>query len=451
MRPSRPRLRPVTERPPDDGTAAPTRTPTRTRLGGVLLLLLVLAVGIGIGRGSGAFITAGASPEIATPSDAPADFGLFWQAYEYLKQNFVDQSKLTDQALTQGAIRGMVDALGDTGHSVYLTADEVKAEADAQSGHISGIGVVVDSRSGTPLVVSVIDGAPASRAGMRAGDLILSVDGTATNRQTVQQIVQEVRGPAGTTVKLRVRHRDGTEADLTIERADIKVPTVTSAFVPGTHIAVVRLAQFSSGAGDDVKAAVQAALDEGATGMVLDLRGNPGGRVDEAVKVASTFLADGVIYQDEDRAGSIRKVNVTPGAIAPDIPLVVLVDYGSASSAEIVTGALQDNQRAQVVGVRTFGTGTVLNVFPLSDGSAIRLGVQEWLTPNGDRIFATGITPDINVELPATSVAVEPGALKGQTHKQFLANGDTQLQKAVKLLQNPQVSPGVAASPSPPG
>ena len=152
----------------------------------MLVLLLVLGIGVGIGRGSGGLPTIGASPDIAAPSDAPADFDLFWQAYELLKQNFVDQSKLTDEDLTQGAIRGMVDALGDTGHSVYLTKDQVQAEQDALSGHISGIGVVVDARSGTPLVVSVIDGAPAAKAGVQAGDLILSVDGTPTDHQTVR-------------------------------------------------------------------------------------------------------------------------------------------------------------------------------------------------------------------------------------------------------------------------
>ena len=440
MRQSRPHLRPASELPPDGIAGPPARQRLARRWGAVVLLVAVFTAGITVGHGSAGLASAGASPDIAAPSDAPADFGVFWQAYELLKQNYVDQSKLTDVDLTQGAIRGMVDSLGDTGHSVFLTAEEVKAEQDRLSGHLSGIGVVIDARSGTPLVLSVIDGGPAAKAGMKAGDLILSVDGTLTNHQTVAQIVDEVRGPAGTTVDLHVRHRDGSEEDLSMVRADITVPTVTSALVPGTHIAVVRLAQFSAGAGDEVKAAVQAALDKDATGIVLDLRGNPGGLADEAVNVASVFLPSGVVYQTQDRAGDIKKTEVKPGAIAPQVPLVVLVDYGSASSSEIVAGALQDNQRAQVVGGRTFGTGTVLNTFTLSDGSAISLGVQEWLTPNGDRIFASGIKPDVNVDLPVTGARVDPAEFKGQTHKQFLDNGDTQLQKAVKLLQNPQPS-----------
>lgn len=398
----------------------------------VSLIVLVFGAGIAIGHGTGSPVVS--AQDAGIPVDAPADFDVYWEALQLVRDQFVDPSKLGDQNLTWGSIRGMVQALGDTGHTTFLSPDEVKAEQDALSGTISGIGVIIDQRGGIPAVVSVFDGGPADRAGVRVGDIILEVDGRATDRMTPDQVVQQVRGPKGSTVTLRVRHRGGKREEVVIVRDEIVIPTVSWAFVPGTRIADVRLVQFSGGAGDAVREAVRAALDGGATRLILDLRGNPGGLVDEAVNVASAFLPDGVVYQEQDRAGTTTAVDVRGDAIAADVPMVVLVDHGSASSAEIVTGALQDSGRARVVGERTFGTGTVLSQFDLSDGSALRLGVLEWLTPKGDRIFDTGIAPDVAVTLSDTGSIVEPDALASQTRRQFAANDDRQLQRAAKLL-----------------
>ena len=421
-------------------------------------IAIVFAAGVAVGQGAHpSAVIAGSDPQASdaanatqppggpgdvVPADAPEDFGVFWEALQLVKDKYVDTSKLGDENLTRGAIRGMVESLGDTGHTVFLTPEEVQAQNDQLSGRISGIGIMVDTRSGMPLIISVFDGSPADKVGLRAGDLIISVDGQPTERLTVDEVIQQVRGAAGTTVNIGIRHRDGTTDEYPIVRAEIEVPQVSWAFVPGTKIADIRLAQFSQGAADGVRTALNEAVDQGATGIALDLRGNPGGLVDEAVSIASLFLAEGTVYQEEDRSGSRQSVSVTGSPVAPDVPLVVLADYGSASSAEIVAAALQDNGRAQVVGQRTFGTGTVLNVFPLSDGSAIRLGVIEWLTPDGKGIFDTGITPDLEVALPADGAPTEPSDLEDETRKEFRKGTDTQLQRAVESLTSP-------ASPAP--
>ncbi len=379
----------------------------------------------------------GIAPGTTVPPNLPSDFGVFWQALKITRDNFVDTSKLTDQNLTWGAIRGMVDALGDTGHSIFLTPDQLKAEQQSLQGKLTGIGVIVDSRSGVPIVVSVIDGSPAAAAGIRPGDTIVAIDGQPVQRMTVDQVVNAIRGPAGTSVTLTIQHAgDTATTEIALVRQEITIPVVSWTVVPGTKIADIRVVQFSAGAGGATRNAIQAAKDAGATKIVMDMRGNPGGFVAEAVDLASQFIGDAVVYEEKDRSGAIKPVNSTSGGIAADVPMDVLVDFGTASSSEIFAGAVQGNNRGKIVGVQTFGTGTVLGTFNLPDGSAIRLGIIEWLTPKGETIFNKGITPDVVVELPTGGAIIEPGQLKSMTADQFAASTDTQLQKAVQLLGN---------------
>jgi carboxyl-terminal processing protease len=287
-------------------------------------------------------------------------------------------------------------------------------------------------------VISVIDGSPADRAGVLVGDIIVAVDGVSTERSPADEIVRLVRGEAGTSVQLRLR-RDGVpDVEVSMVRERIDLEPVSWAFVPGTRIADIRLLQFSENAGRDLRRAVRAAIADGARALVLDLRGNPGGLVDEAIRVASTFLRSGVVYQERDRDGDVTPVRVRQRAIAPNLPLAVLVDSGSASSSEIVAGALQDNDRATIVGERTFGTGTVLNLFPLSDGSAIRLGVLNWLTPDGEGVFDTGIEPDEVVALPSGATILDPDELDDLDAAEFASSSDAQLRRAVRLLRSAQ-------------
>lgn len=412
--------------------------PLRARASRLASGLLLLTLGAAIGTGATLVVPAamGADPSPTPRADGlPPDIDLLQQAYEIVKDHYVDPSAADDQTLVEGAIRGMVDALGDTGHTVYLTQDELAAENEALDGTIIGIGVTVDARAGSHQIISVLDGSPADRAGLRAGELILSVDGTRVDRSTTDELIRLVRGEPGTPVDLRIRGRDGAERDVTITRAKIAVPAASWAFVPGTRIAVIRLAQFSAGAGKEIQDAARAAVSAEANAVILDLRGNPGGLLNEAVAVAGTFLEDGTVYRFEDRDGEGEAVPARGDAIIPDLPMVVLVDYGSASSAEIVAAALRDNGRARVIGQTTYGTGTVLNVFPLSDGSAIRLGVQKWLTPEGEDVFETGLAPDISIALPIDGVPLEPSELEDLTRRDFATGDDTQLRRAVKLLE----------------
>jgi carboxyl-terminal processing protease len=378
------------------------------------------------------------SPPAPAASDAlPEGFGTWLEALAIVRDHYVDADALDDRNLVEGSIRGLVEALGDDGHTVYLTADELTAEQEALDGTLSGIGVMVDERTGGPMIVTVIDGSPAERAGLRPGDRILAVDGHRTDRSSVDELVRRVRGEEGTPVRLRIRRADGSTATVTIVRQRIAVEAVDWAFAPGTRTAVVRLVQFSSGVGPDVAEAVREALEAGASRIVLDLRGNPGGLVTEAVAVASVFLDDGVVYLQEGRDGDRESIGTVGDAIVPDLPMVVLVDGGSASAAEIVASSLQAAGRALLVGTRTFGTGTVLNVFPLTDGSAIRLGVQRWLTPDGRGVFETGVRPDVRVTLPPQAVPLDPGEFRDRSAAWLARAGDTQLRRALRLLAGP--------------
>lgn len=422
----------------------------------VLVLLLVAFVsGVAIDRtafGGGSAVAPGATPSgsavagatigpgVTLPPDLPANFGLFWQAVNLIRQHYVDQGKVDPQAITYGAISGLVDALGDPGHTTFLTPDDVKSEQDALNGTIVGIGVFLGQPSGSGgglVIQSVISGSPAQAAGLRAQDEIIAVDGHSVENVSVASAASLIRGEAGTKVTLTILHSgSGSPVDITITRAVVTVPAVAWHLVPGTTDALVSVTQFSDKSGAQLTKALQDAQAKGAKGFILDLREDPGGLVDEAVTTASQFLASGTVYVRQTAQGQQIKVAVTSGGVATRAPLVVLIDYGTASSAEIVAGALQDAGRARIVGVRSFGTGTVLNTFMLPDGSALRLAVEEWLTPKGRHIFPDGITPDVKVDLPTGATIVTPDALADMTAAQLAASGDAQLLAAVTQLQS---------------
>jgi carboxyl-terminal processing protease len=417
-----------------------------------LVLIVVLAFGAGIAADrSGLFgpptveepvdigptLAPGATigPGASVPPDAPADVGLLWEAIEIIRDNYVDRSILEPTSnLTYGMLDGLVRSLGDAGHSTFMTPDQVREASEDLSGSFSGIGAFLGERGGAPIIVSVISGSPADRAGLRSGDAIIEIDGDAAEELSVEDVVTLVRGPAGTTVRLTVLHPgEATPVEVAIVRDVIEVPPVDWAMVPGTDVAMVRIIQFSEGTVDQLQTALAEAKADGATAIVLDLRNNPGGLVDEAVGVGSTFIPDGVVYIREDADGEQIPVKVRDEP-RTDMPMVVLVDFGSASSAEIVTGALQDQGRAKAIGTQTYGTGTVLNEFSLSDGSAIRLGVEQWLTPKGRHIFPSGIEPDIEVALETDVLPLEPVDIESMTAAELLESRDAQLLRALQEL-----------------
>ena len=232
----------------------------------------------------------------------------------------------------------------------------------------------------------------------------------------------------------------GPERTLDIVRADVPIEPVSWVIVPGTKTAYIRLDQFSSGAADDMVQTLKDARAAGADRVVLDLRGNPGGYVNEAVGISSQFLTSGVVYRERNAAGDEDVHDVSPDGVATDLPLVVLVDGNTASSSEITAGALQDAGRATIIGVTTYGTGTVLGEFELSDGSALRVGTVEWLTPSGRRIWHEGIAPDESITLPEGVNALDPDDVRAMTPAQVDAMTDTQLARALELVARESVA-----------
>ena len=438
---------PAPEAPNPDPLIAPPSTPSHARRGRggtfvALALAAILLFGTGSlfgrlsapesGAGPTASATSSAAPDASAGPAASAGvptWSLLDQAYELLRTNYVDPSGLDPATLLQGAIRGLMDAVNDTGHTGYLTAAEVKARDQSLSGTFVGIGAVLDLRNNAATVVRVIPDSPAEKAGLRAGEVILRVDGASVAGQTVEQIVVKVRGPEGTSVTLGLQDIDGSERSLTIVRAKLNLPLVSWSLAPGSKDAVIRLESFSTGAAKALVGAITAARAKGAAGIVLDLRANPGGYVNEAVDVASQFLGSGVVYVSQDRSGKQVPHEVAGGGVATNIPLVVLVDGQTASSAEIVTGAIQDAGRATVVGETTYGTGTVVGTFPLADGSAVTIGTERWLTPKGRAIWREGLTPDqtvalaqgVNFLVPDDFAALGAGGIAGTQDAQLKA------------------------------
>jgi carboxyl-terminal processing protease len=260
------------------------------------------------------------------------------------------------------------------------------------------------------------------------------VDGESVRGEDISEVVRKVRGPEGSTVKLTIL-RDGEERVFDLERAEIEAPVVSWALIPGSDVALVRLSSFSNDSAEEIREAFEEARAAGARRFVLDLRDNPGGNLDQAVEMAGDFLEPGsVVYIREEASGERVKIKVEDGAEPTDAPLAVLVNEGSASSSEILAGALRDNGRATVVGERTFGTGTVLSEFILRDGSAILLGIAEWLTPDGDFIRGTGIEPDIEVGLEENDETLTPSAAHDLSREEILAR-DAQLRRVFEELK----------------
>ena len=375
---------------------------------------------------------------LADDPDAPTlDEELIAEVLEVLQERYVDDDVLTSRNLSVGAIRGMVDALGDDGHTQYLTEQEYKIDQQVLQGRVAGIGVVLDQRSSAPTVISVVDGSPASRAGLQAGDIIATVDGVETARLPLGELGDLVRGEPSTLVKLGIERPGKTELlEFGIVRADVEVDPVSWAMAPGSDVAVVRIVQFSVGSSHQFREAVSQALELGASGFVLDLRGNPGGLVNETLNAAGVLLDKGVAFLERARDAEPVEIRVDPNrAVDTEVPVIVLVDYGTASSGEILASALRDNGRAIIVGEQTFGTGTILNTLRLTDGSALRLGVREWLTPEGEGVFRVGLTPDEPVSMPLGGTRLGPPDLLVLTPVEFEDSDDVQLRRAVRLAE----------------
>lgn len=422
--------------PPAGWTPPP---PTHGRpallLAGVFLAIFV-TFSLGLSFGGGGWLP-GPVPE-STPAWSPSadrpDWRLLDEAYDLLDQHYVDPAALDPASLERGAIVGLTESVDDRGHTGYLTAEEVKERDESLSGTFVGVGAVLDEEDGRMLVVRVLHDSPAEGAGMIAGDEIVKVDGVGVSGLTVEEVVAKVRGPEGTPVTLELKGADGATRSVTIIRATLDLPLVSWAFAPGTLDAVIRLESFSAGAAKGVAEALQEALGQGAEGVILDLRGNPGGYVNEPVETASHFMKNGVVYVSIDRSEKETPHEVDGKALAPDLPLVVLVNDQTASSAEILTGALQDAGRAVIVGVKTYGTGTVVSTYPLADGGALTIGTERWLTPSGRAIWREGLVPDKVVALKDGSAMVVPDDFASLPAGGIATTRDAQLKAALVAL-----------------
>ena len=408
----------------------------------ILLLVVVAAAGYAAGvlstdpRGLTLLPVSGARPTTTAAKPRVLDKDLIQQAYDIIQKNYADRDALTNTDLTYAAISGMVDSLGDTGHSRFMTPDMVKSEQRAIQGEFEGIGALLQMKDGRPIILAPMDNSPAQKAGLRPGDVILEVNNEDVSTRTLSEIVDRVLGPAGTKVTIKIeRPTTGEMHTFTITRAKIEIKNVTWQILPGASIVHIRIAAFSQNVGRDLEKAIAESKKQGARGIILDLRNNPGGLLSEAINVVSQFLSSGNVMQEKNAQGESRDIPVEKGGTATDIPMVVLINEGSASAAEITSGALQDYNRAPLIGQKTFGTGTVLLNFPLKDGSGLLLATEMWLTPKGRVIWHKGIEPDIVVEMDAEVMPSIPETERDLTAEQLQKSNDAQLLRAIEELQ----------------
>lgn len=369
------------------------------------------------------------------PSDSTEDFQLMSQAWNLIDHYYVDRGAVRHMAMTYGAISGMTEALGDTNHSVYLSPVQAKKAGSAVQGKLVGIGVEIKTKDHQAVVVAPMEGSPAQRAGIHPGDVIMGINGHDISGMSIAQISSRMAGEPGQPVVLTVSStQDHQKHEIRVQRATIKLNNVSWQLLPGTDIAHVRIAMFSEGEAADLRNALLALQKAGAKKVILDVRNNPGGALDEAIGTASQFLSSGNVLWEKDATGRIAPIPVQPGGVATNVPLAVLINGVSASDSEIVAGALHDGKRGVLIGEKTYGTGTVLSEFTLSDGSALLLAVEEWLTPNLRSFWHRGIEPDIRVPLRPPNAILTPSAEREMTAGDLRSSSDVQLLRAIDTL-----------------
>jgi carboxyl-terminal processing protease len=437
---------------PAPAPPVPPRTSDRT----VAIVAVALAV-VAILAGAALFLSGYSlgrqtATTPGTASDEQALFQPFWDTYRAVTERYAG-GDVDRKALVEGAIKGMVEALGDP-YSSYLTPEEYKASLQGIEGEFEGIGAEIgtvgadgsakdcttltsDCRLG---IVQPIAGSPAERAGLQAGDVVIAVDGESLDGSTLDQARDRIRGPKGSTVTLTIVRDGGEPLDLSVVRDVIQQKEVVSHDLADGTVAWIAVTGFSSDAAADLHTALKAALDKGERQVILDLRSDPGGFVDAAVDIASEFVGSGPIYWQEDSKGNQVATDAKPGGLAtdPSIQLIVLIDGGSASASEIVAGAIQDTGRGRLVGQQSFGKGTVQQWSVLEgDNGGFRLTIAKWLTPDKRWIHHTGLTPDVVVDVPDDTPSSQ----------------DPILDKALELFGHPAPTPSAAPtgepSPSP--
>jgi len=402
-----------------DIPAAPAGPPTTPKAPARRRSLLTISIAVvAILAGSGLFVSGyslgrHAAGEPGTAASDSQAFQPFWDTYHSISDRYAGGT-VDKISVIQGAIRGMIDSLGDP-YSAYLSAEDYRKSLQGISGQFEGIGAEITSRAGdgsdgcAPIgpgcqlvVTRPIPGSPAATAGVEPGDVVVVVDGAAVDGLDVDGALGRIRGKKGTVVKLALQ-RDGRPVELAITRDVVQEEEVETRVLAGGAVGYLRLSGFSDASADAVVDALKSHLAAGRTKVILDLRGNPGGYVTAARKIASQFIGAGVLFWEQDAQGTQVPTEALGDGVAtdPKVQVVVLIDHGSASASEIVAGALQDTKRATLVGQQSFGKGTVQQWQQLSgEGGAFKLTVARWLTPSKRWIHSVGLTPDVVVALP---------------------------------------------------
>jgi carboxyl-terminal processing protease len=358
-----------------------------------------------------------------------ADFSLFWDAWKVMREKYVDSNKITDQEMVYGAISGMLASTGDP-YSVFMPPKEADGFSQEISGEFGGIGAEIGIRNDQLVVVAPLKGTPADRAGLKAGDAIIKINGTSTAGLSTEHAVEKIRGPKGTTVTLTLFREGWSDTkDFNITRDAIQIPTLDWKMLNdagkedknGT-ILYIQLYNFYEKSPLLFYEAVAKAIEKNPQGIILDLRNNPGGYLDASVNIAGWFLDRGSVvvsekFRAENDGHTSFKAQGLP--VFSNTPTVVLINQGSASAAEILAGALKDDRGIKLVGKKSFGKGSVQELIPLKDDAMVKVTIAHWLTPNGTLIDKNGIKPDVDVNL---------------TEEDFKANKDPQLEKAVETL-----------------
>jgi carboxyl-terminal processing protease len=377
-----------------------------------------------------------------------AEANLVQSAWDKIDQNYVDRKDIDYKKMAYAAINAMVQNLGDTGHSRFMNAQELKRENQQLSGKFTGIGIYLsqDPQTKNLIINATIPGSPAQKANLKHGDILVTINGVNMKGKDINSASNLIKGPTGTSLSMTIQRR-GEEhlKEVSLTRSEILVPNVNMYYIPQTHIADIQIVQFATGVTTQLQDAIKQAKNKGATKIILDLRNNPGGYLQEAVDTTSLFIKNGNALLEQDSSGKRTPISVNSHGNPVDTSsqILVLVNGNSASAAEIVSGALQDNHRAILLGQKTFGTGTILEQFALPDGSVLYLGTQEWLTPNGHFIRQNpnkpgsgGINPNIVVPANPNTTTLTPIYENQQhlTEQQILDSEDAQLSAAVQYL-----------------
>lgn len=365
-----------------------------------LLLNFLLILFAGLFFGAGYLTSRGTLPlyHPAVPAELPSEFEILGEVWDVLSRDYVDKEALDPEKLSEGAVRGMLEALGDP-YTSLLSAEGYQMAREKLHGEYEGIGAWVAKEEKQLKIMGIIEGSPAEEAGLKPGDNILEVDGVSTSELSLTEAVLRIRGKAGTPVKLLVLPQDGNEPVMKeIIRRRLEIPSVQGEKKEG--VAYIKIIQFADNTAEELVSVLEQLLASPTQGIILDLRHNFGGVLAEVVRVASQFLEEGkVILYQVDSEGKEKVWKATADGLATDLPMVVLVNGASASGSEVLAGALQDHERASLIGTTTFGKGSVNFLRPLEDGSALYITTARWLTPDRREIEGVGLTPDFQVEM----------------------------------------------------